>query len=143
MPLLHQYLLDKVGYGWTLRILALYIAAAAVSLLMYSRYFSLKQCPWQGIAAFFVNPRIPISSTMQVARQPMQSLRKAFLSIGFLGCFLTTLMQGFGYLCVILDRFNNNTDRYNGSQQCQFVPAALHRHSRRHLGRWSPLCLQL
>lgn len=31
MPLLHQYLLDKVGYAWTLRILALYIAAAAVS----------------------------------------------------------------------------------------------------------------
>ena len=31
MPLLHQYLLDKVGYFWTLRILALYIAFAAVS----------------------------------------------------------------------------------------------------------------
>ncbi|KAJ9114755.1 hypothetical protein QFC22_005631 [Naganishia vaughanmartiniae] len=80
MPLLHQYLLDKVGYGWTIRIMALYIAAAA------------------GIAAFFVNPRVPISATMQIARQPMHSLRTAFLSFGFLGCFLTTLLQGFGYL---------------------------------------------
>ncbi|KAJ9098313.1 hypothetical protein QFC19_006437 [Naganishia cerealis] len=79
MPLLHQYLLNKVGYGWTIRIMALYIAGAA------------------GIAAFFVNPRVPISATMQIARQPMQSLRTAFLSFGFLGCFLTTLLQGFGY----------------------------------------------
>ncbi|KAJ9099348.1 hypothetical protein QFC20_005749 [Naganishia adeliensis] len=94
MPLLHQYLLDKVGYAWTLRILALYIAAAA------------------GIAAFFVNPRIPISSTMQIARQPMQSLRKAFLSMGFLGCFATTLLQGFGYFNVglFLPRFTDTLD---------------------------------
>ncbi|GHJ88134.1 hypothetical protein NliqN6_4536 [Naganishia liquefaciens] len=94
MPLLHQYLLDKVGYGWTLRILALYMAVAA------------------GIAAFFVNPRIPISSTMHIARQPMQSLRKAFLSAGFLGCFFTTLMQGFGYFNVglFLPRFTDTLD---------------------------------
>jgi hypothetical protein len=41
MPLLHQYLLDKVGYAWTLRILALYMAVAAVSLLSSSVYFKL------------------------------------------------------------------------------------------------------
>lgn len=98
MPLLHQYLLDKVGYAWTLRILALYIAAAAVSFLVLQLPHADDKVFHQGIAAFFVNPRIPISSTMQIARQPMQSLRKAFLSIGFLGCFVTTLLQGFGYL---------------------------------------------
>ncbi|KAJ9096730.1 hypothetical protein QFC21_005000 [Naganishia friedmannii] len=94
MPLLHQYLLDKVGYGWTIRIMALYIAAGA------------------GIAAFFVNPRVPISATMQIARQPMHSLRTAFLSFGFLGCFLTTLLQGFGYFNVglFLPRFTDTLE---------------------------------
>ncbi|OCF32335.1 hypothetical protein I316_06003 [Kwoniella heveanensis BCC8398] len=91
MPFLYQYLIDRLGYQWTLRISAISTAVAA------------------SIAIYFVNPRVPIPAKAQFVRAPMPPLVSTFMRYGFFGCFFGTLLQAFGFFNVnlFLPRFSD------------------------------------
>ncbi|GFZ42751.1 hypothetical protein JCM24511_00469 [Saitozyma sp. JCM 24511] len=99
MPIFFQFVIDRLGHKWTLRISALITAAVA------------------GLAIPFVNPRIPLASTAHTRQMPMPPLLSTFLRVGFFGCFLCTLLQAFGFFNVglFLPRFSDTLDATAGA----------------------------
>ncbi|WVQ94590.1 hypothetical protein IAU59_001670 [Kwoniella sp. CBS 9459] len=91
MPFLYQYLIDTLGYQWTLRIAAIATAVAA------------------SVAIYFVRPRVPIPAKAQFVRAPMPPLVSTFMRYGFFGCFFGSLLQAFGFFNVnlFLPRFSD------------------------------------
>jgi hypothetical protein len=110
MPLLNSYLIDKVGIGWTLRIIAISTGLVAVSRRsgMFLHQLSSQFPPLinseQGLVVPFIRPRLPITRPISISTSTTNTssipLWKTFATAGFWGCFLSTLLQGFGYLLV-------------------------------------------
>ncbi|KAG7527466.1 hypothetical protein FFLO_06903 [Filobasidium floriforme] len=99
MPILNQYLLDRIGLAWTLRTSALTTAVLG------------------GTAICFLNPRVPIPATRNVTPAPMPNLRGTFWHPGFFGCLLATLLQGFGFFNVglFIPRFSDSLSSTAGA----------------------------
>lgn len=83
MPNLTEALLARVGAPWTLRIWALGTSVLA------------------GVAVLFVNPRVPTVASSVAQQTPRVRFNMSGLrTTAFAGFFLSTLIQGIGYLSV-------------------------------------------
>ncbi|KAK4686182.1 hypothetical protein P7C73_g3947, partial [Tremellales sp. Uapishka_1] len=116
MPILYQYLVDRLGYQWSLRITAISSGLIAVGIVV----LGVGTHDSQGTATLFINPRVPI--TKNPNRMPMAPFMQTFWRAGFFGCFLTTLLQGLGYFNVglFLPRFS---DTLNSSASAGLLSA--------------------
>ncbi|ODN72808.1 hypothetical protein, variant [Cryptococcus amylolentus CBS 6039] len=104
MPFLFEYLIARLGYQWSLRITAIFTAVIA------------------SIAVYFANPRIPISTRAHINRMPMPPFLSTFVRWSFMGTFVCTVFQSFGYYNVglFLPRFS---DTLKGAQGAGLLAA--------------------